>query len=359
MKVQKLSQKRVISMILTAVMLLTAIPAVTITAGANVALMEEQSELISVIGVLPEKRLDGRATDYYKIEIQNPGTLHLDLFGLPYIIEIFNSSGASVFKSPELQTNPDYIRAAVPLNSRGVYYISVYNSSASSGMLGRSNYQLVTGFTSTHNPPYDVIGADTEFVNKSFEELSASIPPVGNVNGSIGTRGKVLHEVILPTAGTFVINGTNIPNMRFMTFYNSNGEVIFKQQGSFPNNLIDRAMKLNAGTYYISVKSSLYLDGGVYSFSTNFCSCGVCDICRPYVTGDVNGDKRIDITDALEILKYLAGLPSAITDGNVNITAENALNAARIITPGQGVPAIGDVLEILKHLAGLPNKIDG
>jgi hypothetical protein len=51
--------------------------------------------------------------------------------------------------------------------------------------------------------------------------------------------------------------------------------------------------------------------------------------------GDVDGDGSITINDALEILKYLAGLESA-----VDFEA-----------------TIDDALEILKYLAGLPNTL--
>jgi hypothetical protein len=51
------------------------------------------------------------------------------------------------------------------------------------------------------------------------------------------------------------------------------------------------------------------------------------------IPGDVNGDGVVDIQDALEILKYLAGLESV-----VDFEAD-----------------INDALEILKYLAGLPN----
>jgi hypothetical protein len=53
------------------------------------------------------------------------------------------------------------------------------------------------------------------------------------------------------------------------------------------------------------------------------------------------------INDALEILKYLAKLPSPINDD------VNARAAANITQPGLGNPTINDALEILKFLAKL------
>jgi hypothetical protein len=59
------------------------------------------------------------------------------------------------------------------------------------------------------------------------------------------------------------------------------------------------------------------------------------------MSGDITGKGYVDISDALEILKLLAGLPTVIT---VPVGASNA-------------PSIDDVLEVLKLLAGLPNNI--
>jgi hypothetical protein len=83
--------------------------------------------------------------------------------------------------------------------------------------------------------------------------------------------------------------------------------------------------------------------------------CGECEYCTRAVTerriGDVDGDGRITINDALEILKYLAKLGGRIHPGNA------AFNAARIVTPGVGNPTINDALEILKFLAKLDSKV--
>jgi len=62
---------------------------------------------------------------------------------------------------------------------------------------------------------------------------------------------------------------------------------------------------------------------------------------KVYRNGDVNGDGVININDALEILKFLAGVASVVTE------QPGAANA----------PTINDALEILKRLAGLPNDI--
>jgi hypothetical protein len=69
--------------------------------------------------------------------------------------------------------------------------------------------------------------------------------------------------------------------------------------------------------------------------------------------GDINGDGTVGIGDALQILRFLVGLPNLITE---NGEGSNAWNAARI-TGGER-PNIGDALAILRSLVGLPSEID-
>jgi hypothetical protein len=71
--------------------------------------------------------------------------------------------------------------------------------------------------------------------------------------------------------------------------------------------------------------------------------------------GDVNGNGEIDIGDALELLKYLAGLDSVIPREIITWEDERTWNAARVRNMPE--PEIEDALEILKHLAGLPSQI--
>jgi hypothetical protein len=64
--------------------------------------------------------------------------------------------------------------------------------------------------------------------------------------------------------------------------------------------------------------------------------------------GYIRGEKRILISDALELLKFLAGIDSILH------TDERSFNAALITEQSQikGKPSIHDVLLILKHLTG-------
>jgi hypothetical protein len=66
--------------------------------------------------------------------------------------------------------------------------------------------------------------------------------------------------------------------------------------------------------------------------------------------GDINGDGYVTIQDALEILKYLAGIESLLD-------TPAGFNAAREILGGHAV-GINSVLEILKFLAEIPSVFD-
>jgi hypothetical protein len=63
---------------------------------------------------------------------------------------------------------------------------------------------------------------------------------------------------------------------------------------------------------------------------------------------------KVTISDALEILKFLAGLPNVLTTGG---KGSLAWSAGTIGAVGFRNPTIGDALEVLKYLAGLPNAI--
>ena len=97
--------------------------------------------------------------------------------------------------------------------------------------------------------------------------------------------------------------------------------------------------------------------GNITDVRTVFCRC------QPYnKPGHVLGNQDIGIMDALEILKYLAGIPSVL-DGSIrqraNMTAV-IIKSEDPDVPDEGKirPDIMDALEILKHLAGIPSVLD-
>ena len=74
-----------------------------------------------------------------------------------------------------------------------------------------------------------------------------------------------------------------------------------------------------------------------------------------FVLGHILGnDKDLSVFDAIEILKYLAGLPSLLTHPNSEIQ-NRALHASLITAQSKidGEPHIRDAIEILKEVAGM------
>jgi hypothetical protein len=64
------------------------------------------------------------------------------------------------------------------------------------------------------------------------------------------------------------------------------------------------------------------------------------------------GGDEITVHDALEILKFVVGLPNDIADCETG----DSFNAALIVSEER--PSVDDALEILKWLVGLPNVLD-
>ncbi|MCL1882017.1 MAG: InlB B-repeat-containing protein, partial [Oscillospiraceae bacterium] len=71
--------------------------------------------------------------------------------------------------------------------------------------------------------------------------------------------------------------------------------------------------------------------------------------------GDVDGDGRITINDALQVQRHIVGLSSTI-DGN-NANGRSALRAA-LICRETGSPSINDALAIQRRLVGLSTALD-
>jgi len=101
-----------------------------------------------------------------------------------------------------------------------------------------------------------------------------------------------------------------------------------------------------------------YLECENCNSAENVVSCPECGWCAEccecgYVSerlGRVCGDTSITISDALEILKFLARLDSVIDD------CYEAFHAARIT--GAVKPTIDDALDVLKYLANIPSVLN-
>ncbi|MCL2037116.1 MAG: hypothetical protein FWG83_07020 [Oscillospiraceae bacterium] len=74
------------------------------------------------------------------------------------------------------------------------------------------------------------------------------------------------------------------------------------------------------------------------------------------IRGDANLDGLVTIADALEILKHLAGMDSAIQNSQNSQNSDKSWRNS-IITGGEE-PSIADVLEILKALAKMESLVE-
>jgi hypothetical protein len=85
------------------------------------------------------------------------------------------------------------------------------------------------------------------------------------------------------------------------------------------------------------------------AWGTSISWCGLCMLPCCLGSGRVLGRNKAGVDDALEILKWVVGLPNSIC-GN-----EPAFNAARVT--GGDSPAVDDALEILKWVVGLDSLL--
>ena len=72
--------------------------------------------------------------------------------------------------------------------------------------------------------------------------------------------------------------------------------------------------------------------------------------------GDTDGNGRVTIADALELLKHLAGMSSLVSQDNPELWVNSLITPA---SQAANKPAIADVLEILKYLARMSSLVSG
>gem|GEM_PF-4096107 len=180
-----------------------------------------------------------------------------------------------------------------------------------------------------------------------------------------------VEEIIIPETVTTIEGGaslsfgwdlTSITFPKSLTkidlsaFFNNNmEELIFK--GSIPPEVV---MSYDDETilYYLK-KAETYVPFGskeAYEAVPLFEGFNIIESEKEREIGQVLGNDTISISDALEILRYLAKLPSVIENDPAAFDAACILRNPN--TEEEYKPTISDALEILKYLAKLDNKID-
>jgi len=80
-------------------------------------------------------------------------------------------------------------------------------------------------------------------------------------------------------------------------------------------------------------------------------------ICTQRTLGQVRGAGYVGMPDALQILRFIAGLSNVLVNADGEICI-GAWNAARIMNRGQNpAPIVQDALQILRYLVGLSNYV--
>ena len=207
-----------------------------------------------------------------------------------------------------------------------------------------------------------VIPAGASGMERTAQALAFDVERTFSITGTANADFKVTTEV----PGALLLNiNSNAKGLR-IDVYDSNG--IFQKRAhfgatvgtinsdgswstDFSGNLLEwstiteRAsgwivFDVPKGTYYIRT----------YVLHFNSLNVITCTINPMFVqNGDVNSNGKTDVEDALEILKYIAGLPNVITN-----------NASRLVVAdvnGDGKIDVQDALEILRHVAGLPSLV--
>jgi hypothetical protein len=159
------------------------------------------------------------------------------------------------------------------------------------------------------------------------------------------------------------VNGVKIPGNAIVIAPNHIGDFGFEIQFTFTSTqLAEKGLNANSVNLYyvnhagiVTKKDNIRVVNRGVVITISHASQYILSVETPisagdsrFRLGDVNGDGKITIGDALEILKFLAKLPSTVESS----TLSN--HAASIVSKP---PQIGDALEILKRLAGLPSVV--
>ncbi|MCL1789643.1 MAG: N-acetylmuramoyl-L-alanine amidase [Oscillospiraceae bacterium] len=141
------------------------------------------------------------------------------------------------------------------------------------------------------------------------------------------------------------------------------------EMGFYEMRLYGKHDEYNSGTFLHSVPFTVggetifdddrvQLQESIDKNDCNACDRYDCQVCSEngewFALGDVDGNKKVDIFDALEILKCLIDMDSVITNN-----PKGSLRAAKASDLKLENPTILCVLEVLKYLIDIPSAVDG
>ena len=358
MKFFKNFKKRIISTLVTAAVILTAIPVAAVTVGASVddLTSTELAEIKKIAEPFPIDEtvsvVRERGSDiYWEINIEHSGVLELGLlcedtsgeFGIGFIF--YDSTGKRI----EYLQHRDLFREPITLSvelKTGIHYIEAP---------GRWSFDYSPAFRMSAAFEKACEYGKRETVKEPTCSTDGSQERTCTICGGIETEAIPATDCDMGDWEVTKKAACTANGIRQRECENGCGEIELDTIEMLEHDL---------GAWKTTLPTCI-ADGGrsreckdcdfkeeEITEATGFGGSGTCSDCgansREY--GDVDGDGGITIGDALEILKHLAALPSVI-DGD-----DCALTAA--LVSGGDNPTIGCVLEILKKLADLPSLLD-
>ena len=173
--------------------------------------------------------------------------------------------------------------------------------------------------------------------------ITESHVPIKIMDNVISVRLGIFHSAAITADGSLYMWGDNSRGQL------GNGTYEFK---NLPIKIMDGIVFASLGWYHssaITTNGSLYMwgnnDYGQLGNGTTENSSVPVKIVIPsdpeFIPGDLNGDGIVNITDAIELLKYVAKLDN------------NVVNIAGVDIDGNGTVNINDAIALLKQIAGL------
>ena len=220
-------------------------------------------------GILTE---NGDDQYYYQFNLPTSGKIHLT--GSAYMhyvyLYVYDENAESLWSSnPRWNSTSEVISIDEELFlASGNYYFCVRKDGSNTG-----NYNFKIEYTSSNESFKDINGGSNNQITKA-----SSINANGtSYNGQISINDeKDFYKFELTQSGCLNFNSTfyNI-NYIYWKIYNQDGEEIISHNPSWnsttQNIVVDEAIYLNAGTYYLSISRDGYRYG-MYSFSLSFSS---------------------------------------------------------------------------------------
>jgi hypothetical protein len=230
-------------------------------------------------------------------------------------------TGVSIVENPQSPVQP-----VIPIRPPSPIRVEIHPNAEGDG--GFIHYITISEVTNAGiTIVLSVTGEDVDFFSPVRPTGVNRLPGTSTV-GAIRNRSNGNLEAAVAVNGTVAAGSV----------------VLLQEFEGDPNNVVIKRSETS-----VSANSTILTSAVLMPYVPVVTTTAAAPVQTERMRGDVNGDGVVNISDAIEILRFLAGM-SNIIDSN-----EQAFNAARIL--GRSYPEIGDVIEILRYLAGMNNAI--